>query len=81
MIKIKKTHETQSTEKFSTDVNDQELYTPIENLQKIEAGGVYKRDSFNVSRFPKGIRYLSYFLIGAMVLMFVGGMIIGFLRG
>lgn len=61
MIRIKETHETQSTKQFKTDVNDEKLYTPIEDLQRIEAGGVYNRNSFDTSKFPKRIRYLGYF--------------------
>ncbi len=77
MIRIKETHETQSTEQYKSDVNDEKLYTPIEDLQRIEAGGVYNRNSFDTSKFPKRIRYLGYFLFGSFVLMLIAGIIIG----
>jgi len=77
VIRIKETHETQSTEQYKSDVNDEKLYTPIEDLQRIEAGGVYNRNSFDTSKFPKRIRYLGYFLFGSFVLMLIAGIIIG----
>lgn len=44
---------------------------------RIEAGGVYNRNSFDTSKFPKRISYLGYFLFGSFVLMLIAGIIIG----
>ncbi|MDN3018307.1 hypothetical protein PH210_19190 [Paenibacillus sp. BSR1-1] len=67
---MEKTHETQSSEALK-EINDNKLYTPIEELQKITAGGVYKRKSFKLSSMPKGIRYIGYAIIGFCILTFV----------
>lgn len=72
---MEKTHETQSTEELNT-VDDDKLYTPIEDWQKITAGGNFKRDSFNLTGFPKGIRFIGYFFIGFSMLSFVIMMIL-----
>lgn len=60
---MEKIHETQPTETIHNPESDQ-LYTPIENLQRIEGGGVYKRNSLKLKTLPKGIRYIGYFIIG-----------------
>jgi hypothetical protein len=63
---IKNSHETHSTEKFHKTDND-EIFSPTEDLQKIVAGGVFKRNSFNLNIFPKWIKYLGYFIVGFIV--------------
>ncbi|MGG1676053.1 hypothetical protein ACIFOT_09940 [Neobacillus sp. NRS-1170] len=67
---MEKKHETQPSEAFK-EIDDDKLYTPIEDLQKITAGGVYKRNSFKLSSLPKGIRYIGYFMMGFCILTFV----------
>lgn len=79
MIRIKKIHETQSDNQLNKDVNDERIYTPIEDLQKIESGGVFKRNSYDTSKFPKGIRYVGYFLFGGLFLMVLVGITISFI--
>ena len=73
---MKDIHETQSTNQQNQDDNNDELYTPIADIQKIEAGGVFKRDSYDMNKFPKGIRLLGYFLFGGLFLMCLLGIII-----
>ncbi|WP_223589272.1 hypothetical protein [Neobacillus bataviensis] len=67
---MEKTHETQSSEAYK-EIDDNKLYTPIEDLQKITAGGVYKRNSLKLKSLPKGIRYIGYFIMGFCILTFV----------
>lgn len=74
MNKLKDTHETQSTEQFYNREEDK-LFTPIEDLQKIEAGGVYKRN-VNFNTLPKGIKIIGYFLIGFFIVTGLIGIII-----
>ncbi len=58
---IKKIHETQSAEEFH-NVGEDKLFTSIEDLQKIEAGRVFKGNIFHLSTLPKRIKYLGYFI-------------------
>ncbi|MBU5210714.1 hypothetical protein [Heyndrickxia oleronia] len=79
VFKIKNIHETQSTDQANTGWNEEDLYSPVENLQKIEAGGVIKRNSFDISKFPKGIRYLAYFLFSGIFIIILLVLIINFI--
>ncbi|MGG3468692.1 hypothetical protein ABES02_14580 [Neobacillus pocheonensis] len=72
---MEKTHESQPSEEFK-HTEDDKLYTPIEDLQKITAGGVYRRNSLKISSLPKGIRYIGYFIIGSCILTFVVAVIL-----
>ncbi|MDP4083342.1 MAG: hypothetical protein Q8934_01875 [Bacillota bacterium] len=74
---MKKTHETQTT-KIHHQTNDDELYSPIEDLQKITLGGIPKKSSFQLSTLPKGIRYIGYFIIGFSVITTVLGILLSF---
>lgn len=65
-----KRHETEPSDAFK-EIDDEKLYTPIEDLQKITAGGVYKRNSFKLNSLPKGIRYIGYFIIAFSILTFL----------
>ncbi|WP_077613904.1 hypothetical protein [Caenibacillus caldisaponilyticus] len=67
---IKDIHETEKAEEFQRH-NDDELYSPIEDLQRIAGGGPLKRSSFNIQSFPKGIKLLGYFFIGFMAAAFL----------
>ncbi|MDF2904593.1 MAG: hypothetical protein K0S25_2231 [Bacillus sp. (in: firmicutes)] len=78
MSKIKQTHESQSTEEFH-NLEEDKLFTPIEDLQRIEAGGVYKKENLNLSTLPKGIRYIGYTIIGFTVLTVILVLILNFL--
>jgi len=72
---MKDIHETQSMNQQNINVKKDEVYTPIPELQKIEAGGVFKKNSYNVSKFPKGIRLIGYFLFGGLFIIFLLGII------
>lgn len=54
---------------------EDKLYTPIENLQKIEGGGALNRDSLDLDTLPKGIRWIGYVIIGFFVLTILFGII------
>ncbi|WP_442599660.1 hypothetical protein [Neobacillus sp. D3-1R] len=71
---MKKIHETQSSESYK-NVEEDKLYTPIEDYQRIEAGGVYKKNHIKLSTLPKGIRYIGYVLIGFTVITTIIGII------
>ncbi|WP_212941427.1 hypothetical protein [Heyndrickxia oleronia] len=79
VFKIKNIHETQSADQANTGWNEEDLYSPVENLHKIEAGGVIKRNSFDISKFPKGIRYLAYFLFSGICIIILLVLIINFI--
>lgn len=66
MLVVKKIHETQSTEEFH-DVEKEKIYTPIEDLQRITAGGVFKRNHLKAKTLPKGIKWIGYLLAGFIV--------------
>ncbi|CAH0344988.1 hypothetical protein [Bacillus sp. CECT 9360] len=66
---MKNTHETQSTEEYVYE--EGKIYSPIEDLQRIESGGAYNKDSLDISKQPKGIRYIGYFIIGFIVITFL----------
>jgi len=67
---IKDIHETEKAEEFQRH-NDDELYSSIEDLQRIAGGGPLKRSSFNIQSFPLGIKLLGYFFIGFLVAAFL----------
>ncbi|MEH6942337.1 hypothetical protein [Bacillus sp. JJ722] len=48
-----------------------DIYSPIEELQKIENGGAFKRSSANIEGQPLGIKIIGYVMIGFMALMFL----------
>jgi hypothetical protein len=62
---LKKLHESQST-KDPNHFEEDQIYSPIEDLQKIE-GGNYKNGIPKLSKMPKGIRFIGYFIIGFFV--------------
>lgn len=64
---MKKTHETQRDEELYND--DDDIYSPIEDLQRIENGGSFKRSSGNLEGQPVGIRIIGYVMIGFTMLM------------
>jgi len=66
---MNKIHETQSTEEVDQPESDY-LYTPVPDLQRIEGGGVYKRNSLKLNRLPKGIRSIGYFIVGFSIISF-----------
>jgi hypothetical protein len=76
---MKKVHESQSTETFNDTEVDQ-LYTPLDDLQKIEAGGVYKRNNLNLKTLPKGIRWIGYFIIGFILITSIIGFALSFIN-
>ena len=61
-MKLKKIHETQST-KDPINLEENQLYSPINHLQNIEGGG-FKSNRPELSKMPKGIRIIGYFIIG-----------------
>ena len=67
--KMKKIHETQSEDRAIHD--ETTLYSPIENLQKIENGGAYSKKSLQLDSQPRAIRYIGYFIVGFIVLSFL----------
>jgi hypothetical protein len=50
------------------------VYSPIEDLQRIEGSGAYKNADLN--SMPKGIRYIGYFMIGFLTLFLLAAIII-----
>lgn len=70
-----KIHETQPVDNYK-NVEEDQLYTPLEDLQRIEAGGVFKKNNLNLSTLPKGIRYIGYIIIGFTVITSILGIIL-----
>ncbi|WP_456271023.1 hypothetical protein [Bacillus sp. AK031] len=70
------THETQPTEE--SPYNEDEIYSPVENLQKIEAGGTFKHKNMEMDTLPIGIRIIGYCIIGFIFVTSVLGLILSF---
>jgi hypothetical protein len=75
---VKDIHETQPDEEYRR--SDDEIYTPVEDLQRIEAGGIYKRENLKLSTLPLGIRIIGYFIIGFIAITSFLGIIFSFLK-
>ncbi|OIK14748.1 hypothetical protein BIV59_02065 [Bacillus sp. MUM 13] len=67
---MKEIHETQPDDKLYHG-EENEIYTPIEDYQRVTAGGPFKRDSMDIGSFPKGIRIIGYFFVFFIVLTMV----------
>ncbi|WP_419880935.1 hypothetical protein ACN6MY_15110 [Peribacillus sp. B-H-3] len=72
---MKEPHETQPADDFNNE-RENEIYTPIEDYQKITAGAPFKRDSMDIGSFPKGIRIIGYFFVFFIVLTMVFSIIL-----
>lgn len=75
---MKKTHETQSTNS-KVIVDDDKIYSPIEDLQKLEGVSPLKRNSLDLDTLPKGIRFIGYFFIAFVVISTLVVLVINFL--
>ena len=64
---MKRTHETESTEN-NVYVDEHKVYSPTEDLQKIEGVSPLYRNSLDLSRKPKPIRLIGYFFIAFIVI-------------
>lgn len=65
---MKDLHETQATEEHHKTDHDQ-IFSPIEDFEKIVTGGAWKRDSLNVKSAPKWLQYLSYLILGFVIVI------------
>lgn len=72
-----KVHETQSTEEYNPNESDK-VYTPLEDIQRIEGGTIYKRQNVRFGSLPKGIRYIGYFMVGFLAVSGIIGIILSF---
>jgi len=75
---MKKTHETESTD-IKVNVDDQEIFSPIEDLQRIEGVGPLKRNSLDLDKQPKAIRLIGYFFIAFVLISSLFVLIANFL--
>ena len=73
---IDKSHETQAPEQIPLE--EDKVYTPLEDLQRAEGVGPFKRENITSGSLPRGIRYIGYFLIAGIVLMTLIGLIMNF---
>jgi hypothetical protein len=73
---MKNIHETQPPE--DNRLQDDEIYTPVEDLQKIEAGGTYKRKNLKMDTLPLGIRLIGYCIIFFIIVTTVLGLFMSF---
>jgi hypothetical protein len=73
---MKDTHETQPTKDRINPEEDQ-FYSPIENLQNITGGG-FKNGIPQLSHLPKGIRFIGYIIIGFMVVVGIFAIFLNF---
>ncbi|GGI11731.1 hypothetical protein [Gottfriedia solisilvae] len=74
----KKTHETESTDS-KVNVDDHEIYSPIEDLQRIEGVGPLKRNSLDLDKQPKAIKFIGYFFIAFVLISTLFFLIANFL--
>lgn len=64
---MKSTHETESAESKAY-VDDHNVFSPIEDLQKIEGVTPLKKNSYDLNNKPKAIRFIGYFIIAFFVI-------------
>lgn len=64
---MKRTHETEISDS-KTYLDDHKIYSPIEDLQKIEGISPLNRTSLELENKPKAIRFIGYFIIAFIVL-------------
>ncbi|KZZ84710.1 hypothetical protein [Bacillus sp. SJS] len=71
---MKDTHETQLSNRYERDIRNGKVFSPTEDLENIAGGGPLNNEGLeNVSRFPKGIKYMGYVLFGIFgVLILLG---------
>ena len=75
---MKNTHETGSIDS-NLNVDDQEIYSPIEDLQRIEGVGPLKRNSLDLDKQPKAIKFIGYFFIAFVLISIFFVLIANFL--
>ncbi|MGG0177457.1 hypothetical protein [Gottfriedia acidiceleris] len=75
---MERTHESETTQS-KVYMDDQKVFSPIEDLQKMEGVIPLKRKSFEFGKKPKLIRYLGYFFITFIVLTMLFGLVASFL--
>ncbi|MGG0175960.1 hypothetical protein [Gottfriedia acidiceleris] len=63
---MKRSHETEISD-GKVNLEEHRIYSPIEDLQKIEGVSPLKRNSLDLDNKPKGIRFIGYFIIGFIV--------------
>jgi hypothetical protein len=59
---MKRSHETEITD-GKVYVEEHKIYSPIEDLQKIEGVSPLQRNSLDLENKPKAIRFIGYFII------------------
>lgn len=64
---MKRTHETESAESKAY-IDDQNIFSPIEDLQKIEGVSPLNKNSYDLNNKPKAIRFIGYFMITFFVI-------------
>ena len=64
---MNKKHETENSDE-KVYMDEHKIYSPIEDLQKIEGVSPLKRNSFDLDKKPKAIRFIGYLIISFIVL-------------
>ncbi len=64
---MKKTHETEISD-GNIYLDDHKIYSPIEDLQKIDGMSPLNRTSLELENKPKAIRFIGYFIITFIIL-------------
>ncbi|PEJ57287.1 hypothetical protein CN692_14140 [Bacillus sp. AFS002410] len=64
---MKKIYETQKPES-KVMVDDDKIFSPIEDLQKMQGVIPFKRNSLELGKQPRAIRFIGYFFIGFIVI-------------
>ncbi|WP_445613654.1 hypothetical protein [Geobacillus sp. YF-1] len=65
---MKDLHETQATEEYPK-TDDEQIFSPIEDFERIVTGGAWKRESLKVKSEPKWLRYFSYLILGFVIVI------------
>ena len=60
-------HETQRTEEIQQ--MDDRVFSPVEELDRIAAGGAMKREALDWRGFPRWIRYVGYIAFAFFVIV------------
>lgn len=75
---MKQIHETEPKDS-KVNMDDHEIYSSIEDLQRIEGVGPLKRNSLDLDKQPKAIKFLGYFFIAFILISILFVLIANFL--
>ncbi|WP_338780609.1 hypothetical protein [Metabacillus sp. FJAT-52054] len=76
---MKDPHETLISKRYEPDIREGRVFSPTEELEHISGGGPLNIEGLeNVSRFPKGIKYLGYVLFGVFGGLILLGIVLSF---